>query len=250
MNVRSSSLEQTGDGASGRKASGLLSLDGQFYLWARNAGASQIAWSDDEGASWTWADWKFETRFGCPTFVNYGKNYAGNNDGYVHIVSQDAKDAYTPSDQFILARVEKHEILGRDDYEFFAGVAKNGSPIWTTEIRECGSILTRPDECYRAGVTYNSGLDRYRLVHAVPNKTSRDPRGRLDVRFHGGLAVYEAPDPWGPWSVAFETDSWDAGPGDSASFPTKWISADGRVAQLVFSGDDSFSLREAEFVVR
>ena len=35
------------------------------------------------------------------------------------------------------------------------------------------------------------------------------------------------------------------GPGESASFPTKWMSDGGRTLHLVFSGDDSFSVRRA-----
>ena len=58
----------------------------------------------------------------------------------------------------------------------------------------------------------------------------------------------EAPQPWGPWSFVFDADNWDVGPGDSASFPPKWISADGQTLHLVFSGDDCFSVRKATLV--
>ena len=102
INIRTPTLEQTGDGARGRKASGMLCVDGIFHLAARNAGASQLAWSTDHGKNWQWADWKFTKRFGCPTFVNFGKNYDGNTDGYVYLISPDADDAYTPADQFVL----------------------------------------------------------------------------------------------------------------------------------------------------
>jgi hypothetical protein len=68
------------------------------------------------------------------------------------------------------------------------------------------------------------------------------------VRFQGGLTVYEAPQPWGPWSVIFDTDNWDVGPGDSQSFPGKWMQADGRTLHLVLSGDDYFSVRKAKIV--
>ena len=78
----------------------------------------------------------------------------------------------------------------------------------------------------------------------VPTERSQDPGGRLDTRAAGGLSVYDAPEPWGPWTTAFYTEQWDVGPGDSASFPTKWMSADGRSLYLVFSGDDTFSVRQ------
>jgi hypothetical protein len=48
----------------------------------------------------------------------------------------------------------------------------------------------------------------------------------------------------------FTTECWDVGPGETASFPPKWMSADGRQLQLLFSGDDGFSVRACTFVVR
>lgn len=42
---------------------------------------------------------------------------------------------------------------------------------------------------------------------------------------------------------------WDVGPGESASFPTRWMSADGRTLPLVFSGDDHFAVRKATLTV-
>jgi hypothetical protein len=92
-------------------------------------------------------------------------------------------------------------------------------------------------------------LRRYFLVQPIPGKQSRDAAGRLDTRTQGGLAIYDAPEPWGPWTTVFYTDQWDVGPGDSASFPSKWISADGKTLHLVFSGNDSFSVRQATLVI-
>ena len=43
----------------------------------------------------------------------------------------------------------------------------------------------------------------------------------------------------------FTRTTWGVGPGESASFPSKWLAADGQPAWLVFSGDDSFSIRRA-----
>jgi hypothetical protein len=62
--------------------------------------------------------------------------------------------------------------------------------------------------------------------------------------------VFDAPEPWGPWTSVFLADQWDVGPGDSASFPSKWMSSDGRVLHLVFSGNDSFSVRQATLELR
>jgi hypothetical protein len=68
-----------------------------------------------------------------------------------------------------------------------------------------------------------------------------------DTRFVGGLAIYDAQQPWGPWTTVFLAEKWDIGPGETASFPPKWMSPDGRTVHLVFSGDDCFSVRQATF---
>jgi hypothetical protein len=67
-----------------------------------------------------------------------------------------------------------------------------------------------------------------------------------DTRFAGGFGIYDAPEPWGPWTTAYFTSSWDTGPGEMGNFPTKWFSPDGKTAYLVFSGYDYFSLRRCK----
>src|SRR5262249_8651197 len=142
-------------------------------------------------------------------------------------------------------RSPKNRIHEREAYEFFAGLDEAGQPTWTRDLARRAAVITNPGRCYRNGVTYNAALRRYLLVHPVSGAASRDRQGNIDVRFSGGLAIYEAPEPWGPWTTAFFAERWDAGPGDAASFPTKWMGADGRTLYLVFSGDDSFSVRKA-----
>ncbi|MBO0726951.1 MAG: serine hydrolase [Blastocatellia bacterium] len=244
-NLRSPTGEARGHGAAGKKASGMLMVDGVLYLWTRNAANAQLAWSRDRGKTWTWADWKFTDSFGCPTFLNFGRNYAGARDEFVYVYSPDSDSAYEVADSLTMARAPKGRIHEREAYEFFAGLDDLGRPKWTPNLARRVAVFTRPDGCYRAGVTYNSALRRYLLVQPVPGEASRDRGGKIDVRFRGGLAVYDAPEPWGPWTTAFFAERWDVGPGDTASFPTKWISADGRTLYLVFSGDDSFSVRKA-----
>ena len=48
----------------------------------------------------------------------------------------------------------------------------------------------------------------------------------------------------------FFTEDWDVGPGETASLPTKWMSADGRTVHLVFSGNDHFSVRQGTLVLQ
>lgn len=209
---------------------------GVLYLWARNAGVSRLAWSADRGRTWTWADWKFPAGFASPTFLNFGKDYAGARDEYVHVYSHDSASAYEPSDRMVLARVPADRITDRDSYTFFRMLDGKGEPVWTRELGQRGAVFVRPGGCYRSGVSYNAGLKRYLWCQTLPGG---------DTRFRGGLAILDAPEPWGPWTTVFATERWDVGPGETSSFPTKWMSPDGRTLHLVFSGDDSFSVRRA-----
>src|SRR5207247_9803200 len=94
INLRSASVEARGDGKKGRKASGMLMVDGVLYMLVRNVGNAQLGWSEDHGQTWTWADWKFTNSFGCPTFLDFGRNYSGARDEFVYLYSPDSANAY------------------------------------------------------------------------------------------------------------------------------------------------------------
>jgi hypothetical protein len=66
------------------------------------------------------------------------------------------------------------------------------------------------------------------------------------------FSIYDAAEPWGPWTTVYYEDSgysffgvW----GESQHIPSKWISPDGESFYLVFSGDDSFAVREATLTI-
>ena len=239
-NLRAPTLETRGDGAKGKKASGILMVDRNLYLWARNAGKSQLAWSKDRGKTWEWSDWKFTASFGCPTFLQFGKNYADARDQFVYIYSHDSDSAYDRADRMVLARVRKDQILKLDRYEFFEQL-EDGEPRWTKDIRKRGAVFTNPGACYRSGISYHKPSGRYLWCQTGQGE---------ETRFKGGLGIYDAPNPWGPWTTVFQTDEWDVGPGETSSFPTKWMEKDGETLWLVFSGDDHFSVRKARLVPR
>jgi CubicO group peptidase (beta-lactamase class C family) len=239
-NLRAASIETLGDGARGEKASGMLMVEGVLHLWLRNATNAQLAWSEDRGATWKRADWKFTRSFGAPTFLNFGKNYEGARDGFVYVYSHDSDSAYEPSDRMVLARVPKDRVRERSAYEFLKQAGEDG-PVWTNNLEERGAVFENRGKCYRSGISYNAGLKRYLWCQTLPG---------TDARFGGGFGIYDAPEPWGPWTTVFHTNNWDVGPGETSSFPTNWFSADGLSGWLVFSGDDSFSVREARFVTK
>ncbi len=248
VNIRSDD-EQYGDGARGKKASGMLMVEGVLYMWVRNANNEgkycEIWWSKDYGVNWEIADWQFE-EFGYCTFINYGQNYSGARDDYVYTVTQDIPSAYDNCDRFVLMRVPKDSITKREAYEFFAGLDVNGDPTWSDNVNQRASVFDEWERCYRSGISYNAGIGRY-IWWQLKMPTDKD----MTARYDGGLGVFEAPDPWGPWKTVFYVDRrlWDMGAGETGSFPPKWMSEDGKTMYLVFSGDDSFSVREAKLTI-
>jgi len=246
VNIRSSSGEQTGNGPSGKKASGMLMVDGTLYLWVRNADNNgkqcQLAWSNDHANTWVWNNWKF-TEFGYCAFLNYGQNYAGARDQYVYMYSPNTPSAYAETDQVILTRVPKNDISDRNAYEFFKGLDTNGNSTWTSDITQRGSVFEFPGGSNRLDVTYNAPLGRYLMT-----MRSRARAGGLNQ-----FSIYDAPEPWGPWTTVYYTEQWKGGVfdtgsggwGESQHIPTKWISPDGKIFHLVSAGGDSFSVMKA-----
>lgn len=238
-NISAESGERTGEGAKGPKASGMLMADKILYMLVRNVGNSQIAWSADYGESWTWCDWKFTSSFGCPTFLNFGRNYSGARDEFAYIHSHDSDSAYEPAGRMVLARAPKNRITERDAYEFFKCPDGRGGAVWTKDIGERGAVFVNPGRCYRSGITYNAGLKRYLWCQTIYSEN--------DMRFKGGLGIFDGPEPWGPWTTVYYGEEWDTGPGETSCFPTKWMSKDGKTCYLLFSGGDAFSVRKATF---
>ena len=102
-------------------------------------------------------------------------------------------------------------------------------------------MFVNPGKCYRSGVSYNAGLKRYLWCQTI--------YGDDDMRFKGGLGIFDGPEPWGPWTTVYYAEQWDVGPGETSCFPTKWMSKDGRTCYLLFSGDDCFSVRKVTLAV-
>ncbi len=246
-NLRTASGERVGQGRFGEKASGMLMVDGTLYMLIRNAQNSRLMWSADHGKTWEQACWNFDVSFGCPTFLNFGKNYEGATGNYVYIYSPDDETAYKNADRFVLARVPENQIKNWREYEFFAGMADDNRPLWTEDIRKREAVFENPGKCYRSGITYNKGLKRYLWCQTIRLSESENFGG---PRFKGGIGIFESQNPWGPWKTVYYTRDWDIGPGETSSIPAKWMSDDGKTGYLLFSGDDCFSVRKLTFKLK
>ena len=227
VNIRSATGETRGDGAKGPKASGMLMVEGILYMWVRNTGNAQLAWSADHARTWEWG-FKLEQSFGSPAFLNFGRNYAGAVDDYVYTYSQDGPSAYEVNDAVVLARSPRRRLRDRLAWEFFAGGRR-----WSRDIAARRPVFQYPGHCQRVDAVYHPVLRRYLLT--------------VGHGHTGGWGIYDAPRPWGPWSAAFETADWGMGRTHGYRIPTKWISPDGHSMALVFSGikpNDAFCVRK------
>ena len=249
----------------GGKPVSMLSVDGVLYAFITSWGAfpgrpnpnppeSRLAWSADGGASWTQSKWKLRQspgEFYGGTFVNYGRDYAAAPDAFVYIYG-----AITGRRGAILARVGKDKIKDIGTYEFFAGAVSagygGGQPTWTRDVAAARPVFTDPDRPASEvlfSVVYDAPLHRYL------GTWSHD--GTI-----GGLWVLDAPQPWGPWTVAAIYTDWGRFGRREAllwSIPAKWISLDGQTFWCIFSAGrlrpsdgllDSFNLVRATLTLR
>ena len=220
---------------------------------------AKIAYSKDHGATWEFADWSLDRKDGVmmPTVCNFGKNYQGAKDEYVYsylirFQSYEGPDDYPDKVDWLncqkpglidLARVHKGEILNRDAYTFFAGI-RDGNPVWTKEINNRTPVFENQDGVgWCINVSYNEGLNRY-LLTSEHTETHR-----------GNLSIFDASEPWGPWTTVFYESKWGEGhfPLNTFywNFSNKWMSKDGKSFSLVFTGrkeNDSFNLIRGKFV--
>jgi hypothetical protein len=131
--------------------------------------------------------------------------------------------------------------MDRGAFEYFAGLDDEGKPSWTKDIHRRKSVFARPNAVgWGVRVAYNPGLRRYLLT--------------TFSKWDGSWGIFDAPEPWGPWSTVASYDGWiDATPKFGFTFPQKWVNADGRTMWMVFSGTqayDSFNLVKATLRLR
>lgn len=214
------------------KTGGIVCVDGTLYArlnmqdgeWPDvNHG---LVWSRDQGATWETAPWVFpkgDGRFKPTAFVQFGQDYDGVPDHLAAFVYFHGHRQGQSGDTF-MGRVLRDRIADRETYEFIAGFAADGTPIWSSGVDQAQPVFTDPDGGI-GSVTYVPALDRY-----------------IGAGYHGGpnkLGIFDAPEPWGPWTTVAYYEDWgdmgSDGHGLTCSFPRKWMSADGLTMWCVFS---------------
>lgn len=227
------------------KSNGMLSINGTLYMSVTEEGKwlrLKIGRSTDHGRTWTFtsddrmshAGWHFaepDGAFSDLSFLTFGRGYQDARDSYVYAYSPEdrAKDPDgTRSKAIGMFRVPKDQIVRRSAYEYFMGLDGSGRPRWTPDITKRRPVFNDPNGVgWGLRVAYSPGLDRY-LLTAWHSKS-------------GGWGIFDAPEPWGPWSTVAYYDCWiDSTFKFGFTFPQKWMSADAKTMYMIFSGTDVY----------
>lgn len=190
------------------KPSSLIYLDsclyGQFHSPLGDARIGYLAESIDYGKNWSRigyfgenekqtdssSPWLRENKspFRCLFFINMGQNYNLNTDGFVYALGIGTEWHWMGLRVF-LTRVRKENIEDYQAYEYFAGYAKNEEPIWTEDqsgAKPVKGLLTFG----QGSAIYHPGIKRY--------------------LFMTDFDVFDAENPWGPWTYAGSWTRWKA----------------------------------------
>lgn len=226
------------------KTGGVVFVDGVLYAWLNQQdgkwpGVNQtLIWSNDRGATWKHSSWQWpkgEGNFKPNTFLQFGKDYTGARDNFVYFYGRN-ETVWGKGAHGYMGRVPRTKLEIKDAYEFFAGLDANGSPIWSPDVNERKAHFTDPAGVEGIQVVYDAGIERYLLtVH----------RGD-----QGTLGIFDASEPWGPWTTVAYYDNWLDLKGTGVrramlyiNVPTKWISPDGKTLWVIFTGgQDRFNM--------
>jgi hypothetical protein len=189
------------------------------------------AMSTDNGRSWSFqSDPVFHQDIDGVKVVGiaqFGPGYTDIPEGvdasyfYVYLANRTDGQEATGKDVF-LARVPKRDIFNRAAYQYYNGLDKSESPIWSSNWNNKKAVFH--DDAgmgYHVSVTYNPGLGRF--IYAKGHSINH-------------LGIFEGPNLWGPWHTVyygpFKDEFWKF----TYQFPQKWVSGDGRTMWLAFSG--------------
>ncbi|MDO8539850.1 MAG: DUF4185 domain-containing protein [Opitutaceae bacterium] len=242
----------------GGKSEGFLALGPRLYLWRDGDKSSpgyfkfcELWRSDDFGATWRPTPVRFSQPEGdfpagdagmfAPAFLQFGQAYAGARDDYVYVYAPDIVDpthwnVRLPG-RINLLRVRRDRIEVKSGYEFFAGNTPRGEPRWAAAPAERQPVWADATQgTHRIAVSYNAPLKRYLLTTITIDRS-------------GWMSIYDAPEPWGPWThvhTEHNAERW----GTLTiifTFVNKWLSADGRDFVIVHTKNDRWATIEGRF---
>jgi len=237
------------------KGSGLACIDGTLYLavsrhhymeaesnWIQQSWDASLLKSTDHGKTWS-ATPQLEhamfpgRTFSNPYFVQYGQNGAAGPDGsdrYVYAVSNDGD--WNNGSWMTVGRVPRDRLSRLDpaDWEFVHRFDPGRVPVWGRRHDNALATFSAPGRTGMTGMQYIAPLGRYVMPQwHYPHLDDPDEVRRWQV---GRFELYEAPAPWGPWTL-FHTQDFAPQGLYNPGIPAKFISADGLRFWIIASGD-------------
>lgn len=232
------------------KPHSMISVGGTLYCWFSsyyndragnpalggpnpNPAEERLAWSTDLGKTWTKSTWKVVQNPGQTmpgSFLNFGKDNAGARDQYVYLYGYVVgKNGHTLS-RILPADLQSDPgVAGK--YQYWTGLDGSGNPTWTTAASAAKFVFVDPNLRGISKVVWNAPLQRY-IATEQGDQVQQ-------------LGIFDAPQPWGPWTTVAYYDTWgNYGTGEAlvVDLPTKWISADGKTMWAAFSSVDTANL--------
>jgi hypothetical protein len=184
-----------------------------------------------------------QSSFPILNFLQMGRNYTLNRDGYAYAYAPNGVDEGTMN-ELVMFRVPKNKILDRGSYEFYSGTQANGAPTWASRIEERKPIhrfpigWMGPNNHYSwcPSVVYNAPLGLY-MMASWGWDFGEDTQDSTRASY---LGLWVSAHPWGPWDQIHENARWTPG-GDrkahaySPVIAPKWIAPNGKSFWLVWT---------------
>ena len=152
--------------------------------------------------------------FGSATFVMYCPddgnngymdtcNLSDNANAFVYLMANDGY--WNNGNVLYLARVPRAKMsrLQPSDYQFFVAGDGISDASWSTDQTKAQPVLSSPGKLSEPNVQYIPTLNRYLLLtFSYPGGLSAPHPASQ----HTIWQAYEAPHPWGPWTLVNTTD--------------------------------------------
>lgn len=249
------------DSLMGLKPAGLIDIGGRLHFAVETQNYGQdptfnrqtniegwIITSDDYGLTWdrnaTEQTEFFSGRVASCHFLQYGQGSA-TPDGWLYAyfpgASDDGCSYWENGDYVLLGRVAPELVLDRAAWQFWVGVRPDGHAVWSDDEQDARPVFEYPRMTGENHVSYNAGIGRYIMGNYSFLDDDGNPRpyhqgSRHSTVGHSQLTLFEALNPWGPWSLFHRDDNWGTYGDYQPAFPVKWMFNSGHTMFMVSSG--------------
>jgi len=132
--------------------------------------------------------------FGDPRFIQFGQDDTGANADVVYALSAGGSGR-----RLLLGRVQRSRISDADAWEWVSSFDGGHTPLWTNNHKWAVPVLSGYYGVGQPEMIHVEALERYLLV------TLNSP-GRSSLEAAVDFAVYEAKQPWGPFSIVYREE--------------------------------------------